>query len=90
MIITTSSYTATRARRAFLLSATASLTFTIFISAAQAAETHKEAKIDIAPGGTVNIVNGAGSVTLHSGNGRQVLATYIVHYNNKDKKSKNK
>jgi DUF4097 and DUF4098 domain-containing protein YvlB len=79
MIITTSSYTATRARRAFLLSATASLTLTIFISAAQAAETRKEAKIDIAPGGTVNVVNGAGSVTLHSGSGRQVLATYTVH-----------
>jgi DUF4097 and DUF4098 domain-containing protein YvlB len=79
MIISTSSYTATRARRAFLLSATASLTFTIFISAAHAAESRKEAKIDIAPGGTVNIVNGAGSVTLHSGSGHQVLATYAVH-----------
>ncbi len=45
----------------------------------QAAETHKEAKIDIAAGGTLNIVNGAGSITLHSGSGHQVVVSYTVH-----------
>ena len=39
----------------------------------------KDAKIDIASGGALNIVNGGGSVTLHSGNGHQVLVSYTVH-----------
>ena len=51
----------------------------IFLSAAHAADSRKEARIDIAPGGTVNIVNGDGSVALHSGTGRQLLVTYIAH-----------
>ena len=69
---------ATPARRA-LLAATATLTACVFLSSAHAAETRKEARIDIAPGGTVNIISGGGSVALHSGSGRQVLATYTVH-----------
>ena len=40
---------------------------------AVANDTRSEAHLDIAPGGTVNVVNSAGSVNLHSGNGRQVL-----------------
>ena len=65
--------------RRVLLSAAAALTVGICLSSAQAADTRKEAKIDIAPGGTVNIISGGGSVALHSGSGRQVLATYTVH-----------
>lgn len=65
--------TATRA----LLFAAASLG--ISLCAAHAADTRKEARIDIAPGGTVNIVNGDGSVALHSGAGHQLLVTYAVH-----------
>jgi DUF4097 and DUF4098 domain-containing protein YvlB len=79
MTMTNRSQTATRARHALLSTAAAALTACIFLSSAHAAETRKEAKIDIAPGGTVNIVSGGGSVVLHSGNGRQVLATYTVH-----------
>jgi DUF4097 and DUF4098 domain-containing protein YvlB len=70
---------ATPARRALLSTAAAALTAYIFLSSAHAADTRKEAKIDIAPGGTVNIISGGGSVALHSGSGRQVLATYTVH-----------
>jgi DUF4097 and DUF4098 domain-containing protein YvlB len=69
--------TAKQSRRV-LLSTAAALTAYIFLSSAQA-QTRKEAKIDIAPGGTVNIISGGGSVLLHSGTGRQVLATYTVH-----------
>jgi DUF4097 and DUF4098 domain-containing protein YvlB len=67
------------ARRALLLTAAAGLAVGICLSSARAAETRKEARIDIAPGGTLNIANGGGSVTLHSGAGRQVVATYVIH-----------
>lgn len=79
MIMTNRSHAATQAHRLLLSTAAAALTAYIFLSPALAAETRKEAKIDIAPGGTVNIVSGGGSVALHSGSGRQVLATYTVH-----------
>jgi DUF4097 and DUF4098 domain-containing protein YvlB len=65
--------TATRA----LLFAAASLG--ICISAAHAADSRKEARIDIAPGGTVNIVSGGGSISLHSGAGHQLLVSYTLH-----------
>lgn len=72
--------TAPRARRALLLTAAAGLTVGISMAAAQAAETHKDAKIEIAAGGTLNIVDGGGSVTLHSGGiGHQVLVAYVTH-----------
>ena len=67
------SNTATRA----LLAAAASLS--ICVCAAQAADSRKEARIDIASGGTVNIVNGGGSIALHSGAGHQLLVAYTVH-----------
>lgn len=63
-------------RRALLL--TAGLTV-MFCVAAHAAESRKEAKLDIASGGTLNIVNAAGSVTLRSGNGHQAVVAYTVH-----------
>jgi DUF4097 and DUF4098 domain-containing protein YvlB len=72
--------TAPRARRALLLTAAAGLTVGISMAPAQAAETHKDARIEIAAGGTLNIVSGGGSVTLHSGSvAHQVLVTYVTH-----------
>ncbi|HZI57285.1 MAG TPA: DUF4097 family beta strand repeat-containing protein [Verrucomicrobiae bacterium] len=65
-------------RHALLLVAV-SLTVGICMATAQAAETRKEARIDIAAGGTLNIVNNGGSVILHSGSGRQILVTYVTH-----------
>src|ERR1041385_3651513 len=65
--------TATRA----LLFVAASLAISICV--AHASDSRKEARIDIAPGGTVNIVNGSGSVALHSGTGHQLLVAYTVH-----------
>ena len=79
MMMTKRSQRAMQSRRVLLSAAAAALTASILLSSAHAAETRKEAKIDIAPGGTVNIISGGGSVALHSGTGRQVLATYIVH-----------
>jgi DUF4097 and DUF4098 domain-containing protein YvlB len=42
-------------------------------------DTRKEARFEVAPGGTVNIVNNSGSVTLHGGAGRQVVVAYVTH-----------
>ncbi|MBZ5505515.1 MAG: DUF4097 domain-containing protein [Acidobacteriia bacterium] len=70
---------APRGRHALLFAAAASLTVGIGMATAQAAETRKEAKLDIAAGGALNIVNNGGSVTLRSGNVRQVLVTYVTH-----------
>jgi DUF4097 and DUF4098 domain-containing protein YvlB len=64
--------TATRA----LLLTVASLCIGISV---YAADTRKESKIDVAAGGTVNIVSGGGSVALHSGSGHQLLVTYTLH-----------
>lgn len=67
-----------------LNTATRALLFTaaslgICLCVAHAADSRKEARIDIAPGGTVNIVNGGGSIALHSGAGHQLLVAYTVH-----------
>ncbi len=79
MMMMNRSQTAMPSRRLLLCFAAAALTAGIYLSSAHAAETRKEAKIDIAPGGTVNVISGGGSVALHSGSGHQVLATYSVH-----------
>ena len=42
-------------------------------------DTRKEIRSDIAPGGTVNLVNNSGSVIIHGGGGRQVVAIYTKH-----------
>jgi DUF4097 and DUF4098 domain-containing protein YvlB len=63
------------ATRALLVTASLAICF----SAAHAADSRKEARIDIAPGGTVNIVSGGGSIALHSGAGHQLLVSYTVH-----------
>lgn len=44
-----------------------------------AADNRKEVRLDVAPGATVNIVNSAGSVNLHSDNGRQLQLVYTTH-----------
>jgi DUF4097 and DUF4098 domain-containing protein YvlB len=46
---------------------------------ALAADTRKELRLDIAPGGTVNVVSSSGSVTIHGGAGHQVVAIYTTH-----------
>lgn len=43
-----------------------------------AVENRSEARLDVAPGGTVNIVNNAGSVAVHSGPGRQVTVVFVT------------
>ena len=49
---------------------------------AQAADTRsEEARLDIAPGGTVSVQNGAGSVTVHPSGGRQVTVVALSHSN---------
>ncbi len=50
-----------------------------FCLAAHAADNRKEARIDLAPGGNVNIVNAGGSVMLHSAPGHQVVVSYTTH-----------
>lgn len=69
---------ARRSRRAFLLALTG-VTVSLGVAAAHAADNRKEARIDIAPGGNVNVVNAGGSVTLHSAPGHQVVVSYTTH-----------
>jgi len=45
---------------------------------ALAADARKEIRLEIAPGGTVNLVNNAGSVTIRGGTGHQVVAVYTT------------
>lgn len=44
-----------------------------------AAENRKEARLDIAPGGTVSVVTNGGTVDLKAAPGRQVLVAYTTH-----------
>jgi DUF4097 and DUF4098 domain-containing protein YvlB len=71
-------FAASRSRHALLLTAAAGLTIG-FCLTASATDTHKDAKLDIASGGSLNIVNSAGSVNLHSGAGHQILVSYTIH-----------
>ena len=45
---------------------------------ALAGDTRSETRMDIAPGGIVNVVNSAGSVNVHAGSGRQVVVTHTT------------
>lgn len=67
----------TRRSRSLFIIAGAALT--LCVAAAHAADNRKEAKLDIAPGGNVTIVNPSGSVTLHSASGHQVVIAYTTH-----------
>ena len=49
------------------------------VAAAQSGAERKEVRLDLAPGGTINVVNNAGSVNLRAGNGRQVVVAYSLH-----------
>jgi hypothetical protein len=64
------------------LTLTAELTMVVALGAvarlALATDTRSESRLDIAPGGTVNIVNNAGLVNVHSGPGRQVTLVSVV------------
>ncbi|HLY93163.1 MAG TPA: DUF4097 family beta strand repeat-containing protein [Candidatus Angelobacter sp.] len=56
------------------------IALTLLLSSANAADNHKQSRLDIAPGGNVTIVNNGGSVTLHSAaSGHQVLIAYTTH-----------
>jgi DUF4097 and DUF4098 domain-containing protein YvlB len=47
--------------------------------AVHAAENRKESRLEIAPSGSINIVNASGSVTVHSAPGHQVVLAYTTH-----------
>jgi len=46
---------------------------------ALASDSHNQVKLNIAPGGMVNIVNNSGSVTLHPGSQQQVTVNATTH-----------
>jgi len=48
---------------------------------AQTDTSRKESKLDIAPGGTLNVVSNEGSVSLKSTAGHQVVVAYTLHSN---------
>lgn len=62
-----------------LAAAAAGVVVTVGTLHAAAAGARKETRLDVAPGGTVNIANNTGSVTLHGGAGRQVVVVYTLH-----------
>jgi hypothetical protein len=45
---------------------------------AAGADTRNEARLEIAPGGNLNVVSNGGSVTLHASSGRQVAVVYVT------------
>lgn len=49
------------------------------VAAAQSGPGRKEVRLDLAPGGTINIMNNTGSVNLRAGNGHQVVVAYTLH-----------
>ena len=61
------------------LTAAAGMIAALGAISAQAVDTRKEARLEIASGGTLNIVNNCGSVTLRSGAGKQVEIAYTIH-----------
>jgi hypothetical protein len=64
------------------LTLTAGLTMVVILGAAAplalASDTRSESRLDVAPGGTVNIVNNAGVVNVHAGPGRQVTLISVT------------
>src|SRR5580704_6697621 len=80
MVMTNTTARKTRARqaRSALLIATG-LALALGLARAQATQNRKESRLEIASGGSINIVNGAGSVSLHSAPGRQVVVSYTAH-----------
>lgn len=78
-MIEVSNSTTLRRRGALILGAL--LLTTLAAGQSQKDTARKEARLEIAPGGTVNITSNGGSVSLKSGNGRQVLVAYSLHSN---------
>src|SRR6185437_16198318 len=74
-----------RFRRAALpVAAAVVFGLTIFNNIAAQAQTEanrKESRLDIAPGGTLNVVSNEGSVNLKSTTGHQVVVAYTLHSN---------
>jgi DUF4097 and DUF4098 domain-containing protein YvlB len=71
--------TAARVRQALLLLSAAGILVGTSLAEAPPSKTRKDVKIEIAPGGSLNVITGGGSVILHSGGGRQVLVSYVTH-----------
>src|SRR5436309_4737938 len=65
----------TRAYQAAVFVAFSSL----LVATATAIDWQSQAKLKLAPGGLVNIVNNSGSVTLHAGSGQQVVVNATRH-----------
>jgi Toastrack DUF4097 len=59
--------------------AAAGIAVALWSMIAVGADTRNEARLDIAPGGNLNIVSNGGSVRLHAGAGRQISGVYITH-----------
>jgi DUF4097 and DUF4098 domain-containing protein YvlB len=57
------------------------MSITLAAAAAMAGENRNESRLDIAPDGTVNIVNSSGVVNIHSGGGRQVVVVSLTRSN---------
>ena len=71
--------TAARPSSTALLLAGTAAALLLGITTARAADTHKESRLEIAPAGNITVVNSAGSVTLHSASGHQVVVEYTTH-----------
>ena len=80
--LTSTAARSTKARRRgrfTLVFVATSLTVALCAGLAHAADNRKETRLEIAPGGSLNIMNGDGSVTLHSAPGHQLLISYTTH-----------
>ncbi|MGE5323114.1 MAG: DUF4097 family beta strand repeat-containing protein [Actinomycetota bacterium] len=77
-IIAASSPRARAVRRSTALAVLAGFALTA-VAAAQSGAERKQVRLDLAPGGTINIVNNAGAVNLRAGNGRQVVVAYSLN-----------
>src|ERR1700730_620311 len=53
--------------------------FAMMVAFAMASDSRNPVKLNIAPGGVVNIVNNNGSVTLHPGGSQQVIVNATSH-----------
>jgi DUF4097 and DUF4098 domain-containing protein YvlB len=61
------------------LNAAAGMVVALGALSAAAVDTRKETRLDIAPGGSINIINNCGSVTVHGSPGRQVVVASTTH-----------
>ena len=59
----------------------AAVTIAAVNAQSQTQTTRKEIRFDVAPSGTINVVNNAGMVTLKTGSGHQAVMIYSLHSN---------